>query len=324
MLLNCNCQYLASAVLLLLTFAPGCIHSSTITSSSKTTSITPPTATCEFRTINYITDSLPQLCFKNSWSANTSAVRTVSGEESGGGEKEAVDRPLKAGNSTEAHKTTQTGSPKPVTASETTTSTSQTSPPSSTESGASEEVSELDEGSFLSFEEWKKQALEKAGQQNSQVGSKKVENRKKEIENSPEVLGPFGEEGEIEIDFGAFRGSGNEPEVAKPTENKHERTPEESRDVETEKRKEHRSKDAGKTCKERFSYASFDAGATVVKTHQGAKNSKSVLIENKDSYMLSVCSKENKFIIIELSVRYESAQRFDVQLIDNLIGRYLD
>lgn len=62
------------------------------------------------------------------------------------------------------------------------------------------------------------------------------------------------------------------------------------------------SKDAGKTCKERFSYASFDAGATIVKSHQGAKNSKAVLIENKDTYMLSKCEIENKFLIIELSV----------------------
>jgi hypothetical protein len=302
MLFNCNCQPLASAVLLLLTFAPRPTHSSTITSSSKTTSTANPSATCEARTINYITDALPQLCFKSSWSANASAVRTVSGEMSSGGERRAVDRPLADSNSTEAHETTQIGSPNPVTTSEPAASTSYTSPSASTETGASEdEVSELDEGSFLSFEEWKKQALEKAGQQNSQVGSKKVENRRKDPEHTPESLGSFGEEGEIEIDFGAFRGSGKEPEAAKATEVKKERTPEESQNIQTEKRREHRSKDAGKTCKERFSYASFDAGATVVKTHQGAKNSKSVLIENKDSYMLSVCSKENKFIIIELS-----------------------
>ncbi|KAL2753834.1 hypothetical protein ACRALDRAFT_1082729 [Sodiomyces alcalophilus JCM 7366] len=63
----------------------------------------------------------------------------------------------------------------------------------------------------------------------------------------------------------------------------------------------HRSKDAGKTCKERFSYSSFDAGATVLKTSNGAKNAKAILVENKDSYMLLECAAENKFVIVELT-----------------------
>ncbi len=63
----------------------------------------------------------------------------------------------------------------------------------------------------------------------------------------------------------------------------------------------YRSKDAGKTCKERFSYSSFDAGATVLKTNKGAKNAKAVLVENKDSYMLLECGTPNKYIIVELS-----------------------
>ncbi|TEA06069.1 Uncharacterized protein C8034_v001358 [Colletotrichum sidae] len=63
----------------------------------------------------------------------------------------------------------------------------------------------------------------------------------------------------------------------------------------------YRSKDAGKTCKERFSYSSFDAGATVLKTNPGAKNAKAILVENKDSYMLLECSAKNKFVIVELS-----------------------
>jgi hypothetical protein len=301
----CNRQFLASAVLLLLTFAPEHIRSSTITSSSKATSIANPTATCESRTINYITDSLPQLCFKSSWSANASTVRTVSGEGSSGGEGQAVERLSVAHNSTQAQETTQTSTVNAAITNESITSTAQTSPPASTETEAlEEEASELDEGSFLSFEDWKKQALEKAGQQNAQIGSRKVsgENRRKELDHSPESYGPFGEEGEIDIDFGAFRGTGKEQEAAKAVEDKNDQIPEDAQNVETEKRKERRSKDAGRTWKERFSYASFDAGATVLKTHEGAKNSKSVLIENKDSYMLSECSKENKFIIIELSV----------------------
>jgi len=61
-----------------------------------------------------------------------------------------------------------------------------------------------------------------------------------------------------------------------------------------------RSKDAGKTCKERFNYASFDCAATVLKTNPQCKSSSSVLVENKDSYMLNECAAENKFIIVEL------------------------
>jgi hypothetical protein len=63
----------------------------------------------------------------------------------------------------------------------------------------------------------------------------------------------------------------------------------------------YRSKDAGKTCKERFSYSSFDAGATVLKSSRGAKNAKAILVENKDSYMLMECADDNKYVIIELS-----------------------
>ncbi|KAL3959061.1 hypothetical protein ACCO45_007223 [Purpureocillium lilacinum] len=63
----------------------------------------------------------------------------------------------------------------------------------------------------------------------------------------------------------------------------------------------HRSKDAGKTCKERFSYSSFDAGATVLKTAAGAKNARAILVENKDTYMLLECAAASKYVIVELS-----------------------
>ncbi|KAJ3577608.1 hypothetical protein NPX13_g2955 [Xylaria arbuscula] len=72
----------------------------------------------------------------------------------------------------------------------------------------------------------------------------------------------------------------------------------------------YRSKDAGTTCKERFSYSSFDAGATVKKTSPGAKNPTAILVENKDSYMLLECGRKNKFFIVELS---------DVILVDTVV-----
>jgi hypothetical protein len=169
------------------------------------------------------------------------------------------------------------------------------------------EPSELNEASFLSFEEWKKQALEKAGQSNPNIGNKKSgtgENRKRDSESIQNNLDSIGDEGEIDLDFGAFRDGEKAQESPQNSENTRTEAKDKSQDIEKGvKRKDHyRSPDAGITCKERFSYASFDAGATVLKTHSGAKNPKAVLIENKDSYMLSECSAGNKFIIIELSV----------------------
>lgn len=61
-----------------------------------------------------------------------------------------------------------------------------------------------------------------------------------------------------------------------------------------------RRRDAGTTCKERFNYASFDCAATVLKTNSECTGSSSVLIENKDSYMLNECRANNKFLILEL------------------------
>jgi hypothetical protein len=123
------------------------------------------------------------------------------------------------------------------------------------------------------------------------------------------------------LDFGAFRSGGKGEESAQTAESKETDGRQESQEVEPKTKNQLRS-DAGKTCKERFSYASFDAGATVLKTHPGAKNAKSVLIENKDSYMLSECSAENKFIIIELSVC--SLTSTPHASANDLIGRYLD
>lgn len=303
----CTVRFPLAPLLLIFAVAPQRISASSITASPKPTPLTNLTSTCEFRTINYITDSLPQLCFKSSWSADGTTTRVVAAETVGGeGGMEAVVTP--ASNATKGsgeEKIHGTGGVQP--GSQATTVPSHTSIPASTETAIAEdlEVSELNEASFLSFEEWKKQALEKAGQQNPQIGGRKAnpaENKKRDPESLQNSLGPYGEEGEIDIDFGVFRGSGDGSEVAQAADVKNSQTPEIQVEEKKEKRTEHRSKDAGKTCKERFSYASFDAGATVVKTHQGAKNSKAVLIENKDSYMLSECSKENKFIIIELSV----------------------
>lgn len=168
--------------------------------------------------------------------------------------------------------------------------------------------SPLDTANFLSFEEWKKQNLAKAGQSVETIGGRQVvgeaESRRRpgSIANA---LDSLGEDTEIEIDFGGFVGSGKttygiSSKSAETDDNrlnsesgldKHERAASGSHK---------RGKDAGKTCKERFNYASFDCAATVLKTNKESKGSTSVLVENKDSYMLNKCSADNKYFIVEL------------------------
>ena len=185
------------------------------------------------------------------------------------------------------------------------------------------ETGELSESSFLSFEEWKKQTLEKAGQANANIGGKKsAEGKKRDSESFQNNLDSLGEEGEIDLDFAAFRSGGGKEEKGngKGGEEEREAEGQDLQEVEGEGRKDqYRSKDAGKTCKERANYASFDAGATILKTHHGAKNHKAVLIENKDSYMLSECTVENKFVIIELSV--SSLLRCGIRSLANNLDR---
>ncbi|KAK6461407.1 UNC-like C-terminal-domain-containing protein [Scheffersomyces coipomensis] len=56
----------------------------------------------------------------------------------------------------------------------------------------------------------------------------------------------------------------------------------------------------GKVYKDRFNYASVDCAATIVKSNSEAKGASSILVENKDSYLLNQCSSPNKFVVIEL------------------------
>jgi hypothetical protein len=166
--------------------------------------------------------------------------------------------------------------------------------------------SPFDNDNFLSFEEWKKKNLVRAGQTPEGVGQGRAASAEQRARRRPvdvNSLDSLGEESEIEIDFSGF---GNVPTgeegSGSPSENRN--------DVENAKATEEKdnsapsswalSKDAGKTCKERFNYASFDCAATVLKTNSKAKSSSSVLVEHKDSYMLNECSAKNKFVIVEM------------------------
>ncbi|KAK6607046.1 hypothetical protein H4I95_04695 [Botrytis cinerea] len=281
-----------------------CLPNGIIASSVPTTASTGPilnvpntTGTCEFRTINYITDILPQQCLRSSWSNTDSPPTTKTNAIGAAGTLESQEIDVVTdtiSNAPFSESVAQTNDETKITDETSRTSviqlkSSSPSPgiPSPTASPTTVDEGELNDASFLSFEEWKKQTLEQAGQQDLNLGKRRSAEaaRKRESEAFQNNLESLGDDGEIDLDFGAFRNGG----LSKPQERP------------KIKAWEHRSKDAGKTCKERFSYASFDAGATVLKTHQGAKNSKAVLIENKDSYMLSECKTQNKFLVIELS-----------------------
>lgn len=172
--------------------------------------------------------------------------------------------------------------------------------------------SPLDTAKFLSFEEWKKQNLAKVGQTLDHLAGRKDiigdpgprGGRPASINNA---LDSLGEDTEIDIDFRGFVNPGSTASAVAPqgsgapVDDVGERTVSTEIGVGRALPSSHlRSRDAGKTCKERFNYASFDCAATILKTNKECKGSTSVLIENKDSYMLNQCSADNKFFIVEL------------------------
>ncbi|OJJ48865.1 hypothetical protein ASPZODRAFT_60310 [Penicilliopsis zonata CBS 506.65] len=168
--------------------------------------------------------------------------------------------------------------------------------------------SPLDNAKFLSFEDWKKQNLAKAGQSAENVrghGRAVGQERRRPPAGINNALDSLGDDTEIEIDFVGF-GGGEGPDPANPSAwgaqvfGAQSSDAPESLQHGVPRAGASRRKDAGTTCKERFNYASFDCAATVLKTNPECKGSSSVLIENKDSYMLNECRAENKFLILEL------------------------
>lgn len=319
-----------------LSISSASIASTSISQSSSTTtaaSVKLPAAayfsssTCQSRTINYITHTLPQQCLKTNWSASSRAAAADAeaseavasagtlvlrwwgdgagdrskGTESGPGSPEP-NLPSPTGDialdsASLAHSIAAGASP----AIPSPTSTASTEPEVETDSP-------LDNANFLSFEEWKKQNLARAGQSPENVGqgrgaSSGSGGRRRPVSIN-NALDSLGEDAEIELDFGGFgdagQADGGTASWASGTRQQSDasKTGDEGENVPPSSRA--RSKDAGKTCKERFNYASFDCAATVLKTNPQCKSSSSVLVENKDSYMLNECAAQNKFIIVEL------------------------
>ncbi|KAF2490518.1 hypothetical protein BU16DRAFT_494597 [Lophium mytilinum] len=293
--------------------------STVLSSASLPIAAYPSISTCQFRTINYITHTLPQQCLKTSWSASTKAAADAVASESAssaGTESavadEAIEQPKETPRGSDVHPTASSlntvsdsssstvsdPAPQQSEASSTPSSTATAEPEAETDSP-------LDNANFLSFEEWKIQNLARAGQSPENVGQGRASGggagRRRPV-NINNALDSLGEDTEIELDFGGFGNTGQNEDGdarwASGTKNDPSKTSDNSDGVPPSSRA--RSKDAGKTCKERFNYASFDCAATVLKTNSQCKSSSSVLVENKDSYMLNECAAQNKFIIVEL------------------------
>ena len=296
----------------------------TVTTPRKNASPAIATAsTSPSRSINYITESLPQQCLTSSWTrksqhhdsltnhsttvpsiteslnivkvTDTSNATAISARK-----KEGATSAVKADSSTVA-----------IAAEAPSASIQQTKPLQTVSEAISEtEIdSPFDNANFLSFEEWKHQNLAKAGQSVESL-EKRVDTSSRQGRrpgNINNALDSLGEDVEIDIDFGGFVNPGPMQQAPR-LRGAQAQAKEDIGDIQSNEgdaakdssglRK--RPKDAGRTCKERTNYASYDCAATTVKTNPECKSSSAVLVENKDSYMLNICSARNKFFIVEL------------------------
>ncbi|SPJ72044.1 uncharacterized protein FTOL_01772 [Fusarium torulosum] len=239
-------------------------------------------STCDARTINYIIHTLPQSCLTSSWTSTTASATSS------------------APNSTAdaSSNTTQNDAPPHNAQSE-----SQSQQSASTATAQDESQDAAGDGAakhFMSFEDWKAMMLRKTGQDPRDLNARKAKPR----DRTPPDMGHagFGEEDEISLNFDSYLDNAG-GQKDRPSDIDKAYTDGSGKAVvyEDGQASIHRSKDAGKTCKERFNYASFDAGATILKVSPGAQKAKGILVENKDSYMLFECRAKSKFVIVELS-----------------------
>ncbi|KAI9772940.1 MAG: hypothetical protein M1840_008822 [Geoglossum simile] len=307
-----DCLFHAAVAALLL---QGAYPAAAAALSSSSTSVA--VHICQSRTINYITHTLPQQCLKTGWVGATAlALDEGPGIDSeavvpgAAGRNTSLDvHPRGSGEETVSPATLTTVDAATTSAEPPQVASSQASPPTLTVEGIDQETEALLDGAnFLSFEEWKKQNLERLGQSGENIGDRRQGHR--EHKRRPAVdnmLDSLGEDSEIELDFGGFvsgESGTNEPSPwSAPARSRDGYVGGASQpDGEDSVRGPTRSRprDAGKAYAERFNYASFDCAATVLKTNPECKASSSILVENKDSYMLNECGARNKFLIIEL------------------------
>ncbi|KAF2738643.1 hypothetical protein EJ04DRAFT_509509 [Polyplosphaeria fusca] len=295
---------------------PSSTTTSTAKASSYSTSLKSSIASyhdtaCPFRTINYITHTLPQQCLRTGWSAPAQSATVENAETATQGSAIpsivipwAVDR---AGDDSTLHEQGDRATQAVLEGSSSAHAAVATDATSTEPDVEAETDSPLDNANFLSFEEWKKQNLAKVGQSPDNVGKGRAEPQDPKARRRPlniNALDSLGDESEIELSFGGFGdGPGGEDSSSRqPSSAQGAGESTKAADAEDPATPSSwaLSQDAGKTCKERFNYASFDCAATVLKTNSQAKSSSAILVENKDSYMLNECSAQNKFVIVEL------------------------
>lgn len=286
-----------------------CPLAGSTSTTSTTCSAAPPVptfqqsnATCEYRTINYITHSLPQQCLKSSWHDVNVTTHTQTEGGSGSTAYAEIAEVRPTGDVSEqklrqGSEVTQGDAVSVRVAEETAATVSTTTEPLGDLEhiqAVAEEDPAFGDATFISFEDWKQQNLEKVGQ-NLDIGERRQKPGSRDRDSIHHALDTFGDEGEISLGFMGFTGQG---QVETSTASNAETGGSEAQKTPAVKP---RSKDAGTTCKERFNYASFDAGATIKKANPEAKSATKILSENKDGYMLNICSASNKFFIVELS-----------------------
>ncbi|KAA6411893.1 MAG: sad1 unc domain [Lasallia pustulata] len=294
----------------------------------------PTASTCPAGTVNYITQTLPQQCFKTAWTEGN-ASKSSTGKSAQSTSNEQTAETVGSNIGFEEHGATTATEPAEASDASTTTSVVEASSGSdqlSSLSGdsispsaiawetpsltleaelGSDSDSPLDNALFLSFEDWKKQNLAKAGQSADIIGHGRTQSGDPEPRRRPGsiniALDSLGEDTEIELDFSGFVNpvTASDALVSGKTESGADiQEPDTKNNAEKQdagfQGATQRSKDAGTTCKERSNYASFDCAATVLKTNPECTGATSVLVENKDSYMLNECSAKNKFLIVEL------------------------
>ena len=284
------------------------IDASTPSASAALTSSSCLNATCPSRTINYITHGLPQQCLTSSWRAAT-VLATANRTD----DVASLNHTIHTPSNDAAHHSTAPETPGasenaeefwelvPSSAARSVDeSASASSPVSKSPQEDTEEASPLDDSKFLSYEDWKKQNLQKAGQSEHLGREERLEKlgSRKRSTNIHTALDSLGDDAEIDLDFTGF--IPDAPDLATPPKAPMSGEAAKAVSAAAPSAARFRSRDAGTTCKERFNYASFDCAANILKHNPEATSSGAVLGENKDSYMLNQCSANNKFLILEL------------------------
>ncbi|CCE62122.1 hypothetical protein TPHA_0B04530 [Tetrapisispora phaffii CBS 4417] len=124
---------------------------------------------------------------------------------------------------------------------------------------------DLKNNTFKPFNEWKQQKLYNT-LSDSKIRAQRTRSPVNQDLEEQDLIG-----GEMEIDLGFF----------------------------TEKEIDNELPEV-KVYKNKFNYASLDCAATIMETNSDASGANSILIENKDTYLLNPCSVASKYVIIEL------------------------